>query len=59
MLARTAHEQVEHASVRHAANAGRSEVSIEQVRRAVKEFLMNDGSRPEPFEWKVWLDGDH
>lgn len=31
-----------------------SEVSIEQVRAAVKEFVANDGSRPTALAWKDW-----
>jgi hypothetical protein len=31
-----------------------SEVSIEQGRAAIKEFVANDGGRPASFEWKAW-----
>jgi hypothetical protein len=31
-----------------------SEVSIEDVRRAIKEFVANGGARPASMEWRVW-----
>jgi hypothetical protein len=31
-----------------------SEVTIEQVRRAVKEFIEGNGARPASFEWREW-----
>ncbi|MFC9687796.1 Imm1 family immunity protein [Kribbella sp. NPDC056951] len=31
-----------------------SEVSIDQVRQAVQEFLTGDGARPQSFEWRDW-----
>jgi hypothetical protein len=31
-----------------------SEVSIEQVRRAVREFVEGSGARPGSFEWREW-----
>jgi hypothetical protein len=32
-----------------------SEVSIEEVRAAVKAFVANDGARPEGVEWVAWV----
>ncbi len=34
-----------------------SEVSIDQVRQAVREFLTRDGARPQSFEWRDWPEG--
>ena len=34
-----------------------SEVAIEQVRQAVREFVEGDGARPQSFEWKEWPNG--
>ncbi|TWD79079.1 immunity protein Imm1 of predicted polymorphic toxin system [Kribbella amoyensis] len=34
-----------------------SEVSIEQVRQAVREFIEGDGARPESFKWRLWPEG--
>jgi hypothetical protein len=34
-----------------------SEVSIEQVRQAVRQFVDGDGSRPQSFEWREWPQG--
>jgi len=34
-----------------------SEVSIDDVRRAVKEFVESEGSRPTTVEWKAWPEG--
>lgn len=31
-----------------------SEVSIDQVRQAVREFVSGDGARPRSFEWRDW-----
>lgn len=31
-----------------------SEVPIEQVRAAIKDFVARDGSRPSAFDWSVW-----
>ncbi len=33
-----------------------SEVSIEQVRQAVKDFIEGNGARPAGFEWREWPD---
>ncbi|MEU4604035.1 Imm1 family immunity protein [Kribbella sp. NPDC023972] len=34
-----------------------SEVGIEQVRQAVREFVEGNGSRPQSFEWRRWPQG--
>lgn len=34
-----------------------SEVSIDQVRQAVREFVTGDGARPQSFEWRDWPEG--
>jgi hypothetical protein len=34
-----------------------SEVSIEQVRQAVREFVEGSGARPQTFEWREWPEG--
>jgi hypothetical protein len=34
-----------------------SEVSIDQVRQAVREFVAGAGSRPQSFEWRDWPEG--
>ncbi|MFD7161479.1 Imm1 family immunity protein [Kribbella sp. NPDC059898] len=31
-----------------------SEVTIEQVRRAAREFVSGNGARPGSFEWRAW-----
>lgn len=36
-----------------------SEVSIEQARQAVREFVEQDGARPSGFEWAEWPEGVH
>ncbi len=36
---------------------GDSEVSIEQVRQAVREFVDGAGARPQSFEWRKWPEG--
>ncbi|MFI5708969.1 Imm1 family immunity protein [Kribbella sp. NPDC051620] len=34
-----------------------SEVTIDQVRQAVREFIQTAGERPAGFEWKNWPEG--
>jgi hypothetical protein len=34
-----------------------SEVTVEQVRQAVREFIDGNGSRPRSFEWREWPQG--
>jgi hypothetical protein len=34
-----------------------SEISMDQVRNAVKEFLSTGGERPSSVEWQVWPEG--
>jgi hypothetical protein len=34
-----------------------SEVTIEQVRQAVREFVEGNGARPQSFEWREWPEG--
>ncbi|MFD3399854.1 Imm1 family immunity protein [Kribbella sp. NPDC058693] len=34
-----------------------SEVGVEQLRQAVREFVDGNGSRPGSFEWKEWPEG--
>lgn len=34
-----------------------SQISVEQVREAVKKFLNSGGERPDSVEWRAWPDG--
>lgn len=34
-----------------------SEVSVDRVRQALREFVTGDGARPQSFEWREWPDG--
>jgi hypothetical protein len=34
-----------------------SAVGLDQVRRAVREFVEGNGARPESFEWRQWPEG--